>query len=93
MKVALITEFFAPHLGGQEFRFDSFASALTGIGADVDVYTIDYTGKLPKQEKAGKFDIYRHVTIKGYSSGTKRSIKLCHQCNFHIITISYRGYV
>ena len=75
MKVALVTEFFAPHLGGQEFRFDSFANALTSMGADVDVYTIDYTGKLPKREKAGKFDIYRHVTIKGYSSGTKRSIK------------------
>ena len=75
MKVALVTEFFAPHLGGQEFRFNSFANALTGVGADVDVYTVDYTGKLPKQEKSGRFNIYRHVAIAGYSSGTKRSIK------------------
>lgn len=75
MKVALITEFFAPHLGGQEFRFDSIANALAKAGVEVDVYTIDYTGKLPKQEKTGKFDIYRHVTIKGYSSGTRRNVK------------------
>ena len=75
MRVALITEFFAPHLGGQEFRFNSFANALARQGVDVDVYTIDYTGRLPKHERAQKFDIYRHVTIKGYSSGTRRSIK------------------
>lgn len=73
MKVAFITEFFAPHIGGQEFRFERFATLVAKFGAKVDVFTIDYLGSLPEKEKLKYFTINRYVKIKGYSSGTNRS--------------------
>ncbi len=75
MKIALVTEFFAPHIGGMEVRFEKFAEALTCAGMIADIYTIDYTGGLPKHEKFGKTDVYRYVTIKGYASGTNRNAR------------------
>ena len=59
MKIALVTELFPPSFGGQEIRFREFAEEFARNGHSVDVFTIDHTGKLPKEETINRVRIFR----------------------------------
>ena len=59
MRIALVTELFPPSFGGQEIRFKEFAEEYARLGHSVDVYTIDHTGKLPREETLNRVRIFR----------------------------------
>jgi glycosyltransferase involved in cell wall biosynthesis len=59
VKIALVTELFPPSFGGQEIRFREFAEEFARNGHSVDVFTIDHTGKLPKEETINRVRIFR----------------------------------
>lgn len=49
-KIALLTELFAPSVGGQEIRFQSVAEHLARRGHEVHVYCIAHEDGLPERE-------------------------------------------
>lgn len=64
-KIAFITELFAPHVGGQEYRFLRLARLLSNSW-EVYVYTIRHQKELPEYEKLGDIYVYRYITLSNY---------------------------
>jgi glycosyltransferase involved in cell wall biosynthesis len=72
-RVALVTELYPPHLGGQEFRFQQFAAALRASGVQVTVYTTDHTGgSLPAEEVVQGVPVVRYVADGTYVAPGRR---------------------
>ncbi|MEM2643952.1 MAG: glycosyltransferase family 4 protein [Candidatus Bathyarchaeia archaeon] len=66
LRVALLTELFYPHIGGNERRFFEIGRRLAKKGHDIHVFTIRYDENLPKEEVIEGMTIHRYVRVKSY---------------------------
>lgn len=79
-RIALLTELFAPSIGGQEIRFQSIAEHLAKRGHEVTVYCISHADGLPERETfpAG-YTVVRCVANGAYKRrsalGMRRSVR------------------
>jgi glycosyltransferase involved in cell wall biosynthesis len=68
LKIAFLTEFFHPHVGGCERRFMEIGSRLATKGHDIHVFTIQYNRNLPKEEKVDGVTVHRYAYSGNYVS-------------------------
>jgi glycosyltransferase involved in cell wall biosynthesis len=68
MKLAIVTELFAPSIGGQEVRYLELGRALVATGHQVDVFTIRTAADLPKQDNIDGIRVFRVVNGFNYQS-------------------------
>ena len=66
MKLAFVTELFAPSIGGQEVRFEELGAELAKRGVKVDLYTIRHDLDSPREESRGGIAVHRIVDCAGY---------------------------
>lgn len=69
MRVALITELYAPHVGGQENRFKALAEGFVQRGAEVTVFTVRYEAGLAAEEVLNGVRVLRAPDVPGYVRG------------------------
>src|ERR1700759_3995800 len=60
MRVAILTELYPPHLGGQDIRYAELAQALMQVGHTVDVFCVRHAKDVPAAEVAD------NVPIRGF---------------------------
>lgn len=60
MRIAIATELFYPHLGGQEFRYYGLAPKLCQRGHDVHIFTIRHDSTLPETDMVGDVVVHRY---------------------------------
>lgn len=68
-KIAIVTEFYLPHIGGQEIRFQELAEQFEELGFEIDIYTICYNENLQEIEKSNNITIHRIIKDYTYESG------------------------
>lgn len=68
-KIAIITEFYHPHLGGVELRFKEIAEEFILMGYSVDIYTIKYDMNIKNFECIDGVNVHRIVEDFQYKSG------------------------
>jgi glycosyltransferase involved in cell wall biosynthesis len=66
MKLAFVTELFAPSVGGQEVRFEELGAELVKRGVQVDLYTIRHDLATPKHESRAGMAIHRICDCAAY---------------------------
>lgn len=73
MKIAVFTEYFYPHLGGQEIKYYRIGNELLKRGHSIDIYTICRNNY--KYCVLDGFKIYKIINIPGYGESGYRTIK------------------
>jgi glycosyltransferase involved in cell wall biosynthesis len=68
LKVAFLTEFFQPHVGGCERRFLEIGRRLVTRGHEIHVFTIQYDNHLAKMEIVDGITVHRYAHSKSYIS-------------------------
>jgi glycosyltransferase involved in cell wall biosynthesis len=68
LKIAFLTEFFCPHIGGCETRFFEVGRRLVSRGHEVHIFTIQYDAKLPKEEVVEGMKVHRYAYSSKYIS-------------------------
>lgn len=68
LKIAFLTEFFYPHIGGCEKRFYEIGRRLAAKNHDVHVFTIQYDEMLPKEEVIEGIKVHRYSHSPSYIS-------------------------
>ncbi len=68
LKVAILTEFFYPHIGGCETRYFEIGRRLATKGHEIHIFTIQYDLDLPKEEKIEGIHVHRYAYSKNYIS-------------------------
>jgi glycosyltransferase involved in cell wall biosynthesis len=68
LKVAFLTEFFHPHIGGCEKRFFEIGRRLVARGHEIHVFTIKYDNSLPEEEQIEGIKVHRYAYSKSYIS-------------------------
>lgn len=66
MKLAFVTELFAPSIGGQEIRFEELGAELVKRGVQVDLYTIRHDLSTPAREVRGGMTVHRITDCANY---------------------------
>lgn len=66
MKLAFVTELFAPSIGGQEIRFEELGAELVKRGVQVDLYTIRHDLATPSEEVVHGMRVHRIADCAGY---------------------------
>lgn len=66
MNIAIVTELFAPSVGGQEVRYAQLADRLVNEGHNITIFTIGHEEGLASREKHGDVLIERLVDAPGY---------------------------
>lgn len=66
MNIAVFTELYPPHIGGQEIRYAELGEALTTQGHEVDVYCIRHSADVPEQENHGGIRVFRYPLSPNY---------------------------
>jgi len=66
MRIAILTEFFVPHVGGTEVRLYEIARRLVARGHDVDVFTIRHSLEVPEEEQVDGVYVHRYAYSPGY---------------------------
>jgi len=74
LKLAIITELFHPHVGGQEIRYFDFCKELMEQGHEVKIFTVRYNQRLPSTENFGQIKIHRYAFSPRYVRGISRDI-------------------
>lgn len=74
MKIAVFTEYYAPHHGGVEARVQGLAEALVALGHDVSVHTVGYDRALPAAEVMRGVRVLRYPAPR-YGSPLLRSTR------------------
>ncbi|NLE06383.1 MAG: glycosyltransferase family 4 protein [Crenarchaeota archaeon] len=76
LKIAFLTEFFYPHVGGCETRYLEIGRRLVNKGHEIHIFTIQYDLSLPKEETIEGIFVHRYAHSKKYvSEDGFRSIK------------------
>lgn len=70
MRIALLTELYAPSVGGQELFFEGIAHSLIAAGHQVDVFCIGHLEGLPTKEVIGGVPIQRWPIAPTYMQPT-----------------------
>lgn len=75
LRLAIVTELFYPHVGGQEYRYFELSSHLAKRGHEVHVFTLKHDPALPSEEEnpAG-VTVYRYAYTEGYVKPGSRKI-------------------
>ncbi|MCX8150660.1 MAG: glycosyltransferase family 4 protein [Candidatus Bathyarchaeota archaeon] len=68
LKIAFLTEFFYPHIGGCEKRFYEITRRLAAKNHDVHVFTIQYDDDLPTEEVIEGIKVHRYSHSQSYIS-------------------------
>jgi glycosyltransferase involved in cell wall biosynthesis len=68
LKIAFLTEFFYPHIGGCETRFLEIGRRLVDKGHEVNVFTIQFNRNLAKEEEICGVKIKRYAYSRSYIS-------------------------
>ncbi|MCW4010189.1 MAG: glycosyltransferase family 4 protein [Candidatus Bathyarchaeota archaeon] len=68
LKIAFLTEFFYPHIGGCETRFFEIGRRLVDRGHDVHVFTIQFDRNLAKEEEICGIKVNRYAYSRSYIS-------------------------
>ncbi len=68
LKVAILTEFFYPHVGGCETRYLEIGRRLAAKGHEIHVFTVQYDLNLPKEEQIEGIHVHRYAYSKNYIS-------------------------
>jgi glycosyltransferase involved in cell wall biosynthesis len=68
LKIAFLTEFFYPHIGGCERRFMEIGRRLATKGHEIHVFTIQYDQYLPKEETINGINVHRYAYSENYVS-------------------------
>ena len=68
LKIAFLTEFFYPHIGGCETRFLEIGRRLVAKGHEIHVFTIQYDCNLPKEEQIFGMKVHRYAYSRSYIS-------------------------
>jgi glycosyltransferase involved in cell wall biosynthesis len=66
LSIAIYTELFVPHIGGQEYRYLELSRHLAALGHRVDIFTLMHDKRLPKEELAGNVRIHRDLYLRRY---------------------------
>jgi glycosyltransferase involved in cell wall biosynthesis len=66
MRIAILTELYLPHVGGQEYRYAELAQALISAGHAVDIYTIRHCPGLPASEVLNGVRVRRYPTTRDF---------------------------
>jgi glycosyltransferase involved in cell wall biosynthesis len=66
MKIAFVTELFAPSVGGQEVRFEELGAELVKRGVEVNLYTLRHDLSSPRDEVRGGMAVHRITDCAGY---------------------------
>lgn len=74
MRLAIVTELFHPHVGGQEMRYFAFCKELVKQGHEVIVFTVRYNKRLPLTERHGSMEINRYAFSPRYLRNGSRDI-------------------
>lgn len=75
MRIAIVTELYPPHVGGQEFRYAELAQALLRSGHSVDVYTIRHAPELARDEVVDGVRVMRFPLAKDYKKPLIEALK------------------
>jgi glycosyltransferase involved in cell wall biosynthesis len=73
-RIAIATELFSPHIGGQENRYYELSAHLAKLGHGVHIYTLRFRKDLPKEEKSGRVFIHRYAYVKNYVKPGSRNV-------------------
>jgi glycosyltransferase involved in cell wall biosynthesis len=68
LKIAFLTEFFHPHVGGCERRFTEIGRRLAARGHEIHVFTIRYDNNLPEEEQIDGMVVHRYAHSENYIS-------------------------
>lgn len=68
LKVAFLTEFFYPHIGGCETRYLEIGRRLATKGHEIHIFTIQYDLDIPKEELIEGIHVHRYAYSKNYIS-------------------------
>lgn len=93
MRIAVLAEFFYPAIGGQEQRLLEILELMKKRNIKIDVFTIRFSSKLPKEEIYKGINIYRIIDDFNYRSGggiKSRSIKTIILYSLKILNILKR---
>lgn len=66
MRIAILTELYAPSVGGQELFFAGLAETLKARGHSVDVYAIGHEDDLAAQEALNGIQVHRAPVMANY---------------------------
>ena len=66
IQLALVTELFYPHVGGQEVRYFDFCQELVAQGHEVDVFSLLFSKGLSLTEKIGRINVHRYAFSPHY---------------------------
>jgi glycosyltransferase involved in cell wall biosynthesis len=72
LRIAILTELFVPHIGGQEYRYLELSGQLQALGHQVEVFTLSGPG-LPKEEFRDGVTIHRGLHLRRYVTQGSRS--------------------
>jgi glycosyltransferase involved in cell wall biosynthesis len=75
MKIAIFTELYPPHMGGQEIRFADIGETLVRRGHDVAVYCIGHSRSLPNKEVKNGVRIFRYPFDEKYTQPIFKPLK------------------
>ena len=68
LKIAFLTEFFNPHIGGCETRYFEIGRRLASRGHEIHIFTIQYDCNLPKEEQIDGMKVHRYAYSPSYIS-------------------------
>lgn len=66
MNIAVFTELYPPHVGGQEIRYAELGEALRAQGHEVDVYCVRHAADVPEQETHRGIRVFRYPLSPNY---------------------------
>ncbi len=75
MRVAIFSELYIPHIGGQEVRYAELAQALLQAKHSVDVYCIQHAADIPIREVSGGVSIFRYPLAPNYQKPFIKPLK------------------
>lgn len=67
MKIAILSEYFFPHIGGQEIRYYELSKKLLERGHSISVFTIQHNRKLEKREDVDGIHVHRYSFTRHYT--------------------------
>ena len=73
MRIAIITELFYPHVGGQELRYYEFSRHLSRRGHEVHVFTLKHDLALPDEQEFDGVCVHRYGFVRNYVRPNSRS--------------------
>ncbi len=67
MNIAIFTELFLPHIGGQELRYGELGAVLADRGHRVDVYCLRHPSTAPETEQVHGVQVFRYPKSADYT--------------------------